>query len=139
MTTVAADLKSMSCDSLVSWGERSFYVKKIIKYKGKIYGFAGDYDSVVKMIDWLKGNKKRRPKDVKWGDEFEGLVLSKQGLFYINPDFKEHPFNRDCFAIGSGSGPAMGAMMAGADSASAVSIACEIDPNSGGEIHTEFL
>lgn len=138
MTTVAANLTSMACDSLVTWGERSFYVKKIYRYKGKIYGFAGDYNSVIDMIAWLKGGKKRKPASIAW-DDLEVLILSNQGLFYLDPHFKEHPFNRTEFAIGTGSGPAMGAMMAGADPATAVSIACEIDPNSGGDVHIETL
>lgn len=138
MTTVCADRVSMSCDSIVSWGERSFFAKKIVKYKGRIYGFAGDYNGVVALQNWLKSGKRTKPKDIKWED-MEILILRKDGLFYLDPDFKEYPFNRDCFAIGTGSGPAMGAMLAGADTEEATRIAIEVDPNSSGEIHTEFL
>lgn len=128
----------MSCDSLVSWGERSFYAKKIIKYRGKIYGFAGGYDDVVKLLNWLKGSKKKKPKDIKW-DEIETIILTKEGLFYLDPSFNEYPFNRGCFAIGTGSGVAMGAMLAGADTYDSIHIAKQVDPSTGGEIHTEFL
>ena len=139
MTTIAADLTSMSSDSMVSWGERSYFTKKTARCKGAIYGFAGDFEAVTKLLNWVNdGMPARKRPDINWED-VETLVLRKNGLFYLRPDFKEYPFNRACFAIGTGSMAAMGAMMAGAEPYDAVRIACDIDPNSSGEIHTEFL
>jgi ATP-dependent protease HslVU (ClpYQ) peptidase subunit len=135
MTTVAANLSMMVCDSQVSDGDQKWEESKVHEHKGTLYGLAGDAVDGAKFMDWVRsGRKGRKPK---LDDEFAALSLNKRGLFWY--DNKLYPRREKApYSIGTGSGPVRAALAAfsevGMDPdmalVRAVEIACDIDAGS---------
>ena len=74
MTTIAANLTEMACDSKVSLGSLSFKSFKIIRKGKALIGTAGDCGPGNKFIEWF-GTRRKRPK-LEADDDFEALVLT---------------------------------------------------------------
>lgn len=133
MTTIACSLKglSMAADSRVNLDAIHFPSKKIEIIQGSIVGAAGDSVNINAFLSWLKKPKRSTPPDIAEGTDFEGLVLTKDGIYWYESDFVPLKVERDFHAIGSGAAAAIAAMMCGKTPLQAVKIACQIDPGSG--------
>jgi hypothetical protein len=134
MTTIAADAKRgcMACDSMTSTSDSWWPSTKVWRVEGALIGGAGEVASIRQFVTWYKdGQRLPRPKI---SDSFCALVLCKEGLFYWASNLNPEPIERGFHAIGSGGGPALGALLAGANVKRAVEIACEVDTASGGEV-----
>lgn len=138
MTTIAADLRSgiMVGDSKVTTAPTWFPMAKIYRWKGEIVGIAGDFKQSAEWFTWYKNGKHGSPPKL---DEFEALVLRKDGLFLLACNSFEIPIERGFHAIGSGGPAATAVMLAGHDAKEAVRIACLVDAESGGDIQLLHL
>ena len=130
MTTIVANLKGMAADRFVTYAPSYNGDVKIWSAKGSVWGAAGDCEYCLKFRSWTEGKGKRPqvkdPEDPE-GAKFEALQLSSKGLFlYINDspaDAVKEPF----YAIGSGSGYAIGALSMGASLEQAIEVAAKWD------------
>lgn len=136
MTTVAYRAGVMAADTCgIYTGDIKGHCSKLYRKGGAVLAFAGDLSPALVYLDWY-GSAKPVPREVLINGEadFEGLILTKRGLFEVDkwcrPDKVRHRYH----AIGSGASYAMAAMMAGASALRACEIACEFDPNSRGPI-----
>lgn len=132
MTTVATDGKTVAADSrcIGSYIEPG-NIQKIWVLGKSIVGFAGDYASGLRFIEWVKGgcNPESRPEL----EDFNGLIVSASGVKLFCEKLVAMKSPR-MSAIGSGDRIAMGAMMAGASPKKAVEIAKKLDPSTGGKV-----
>lgn len=139
MTVVVADARSgkMVSDSRVTLDEIWIEAAKIYKHKGELLATAGNVRQGDEWLDWYKAGKKGEPP--KKLDDFQALVLRKDGVYVLQGDTNEILVERCFHAIGSGSAAALGAMLQGATCEEAVTIACLVDYQCGGTIRVESL
>lgn len=129
MTTVLADFRLglMVADSNVTDDDRVWSEKKVFRYRGVLYGFAGTVEERLHFMDWKRG-KKSEPKF----KDSSCLELSPEGLFvYMDSHIKER-VQKGYEAIGTGSMAAMCAYEAlgFTDPKRAVKIVCKNDHQS---------
>lgn len=131
MTTIACNKDMMAADSQYTSGSLAHTGCKIFKINGDIAAFAGDQQSGLSFIDWLKGgDKPELPLE-----DFEALVLTKAGkIIYYGDKLKSVPILEKYTSIGSGCHIAIGSLMEGASPETAVKNACKRDVYSGGPI-----
>jgi ATP-dependent protease HslVU (ClpYQ) peptidase subunit len=139
MTTIFADASAgvMVCDSKCTNDQVWYPITKVHRVNGELIGIAGDVKEGRDWLSWYtKGGKGARPK----AESFGALILRKDGKLYeVSPNGLDMVVERGFHGIGSGGGYAIAAAMAGADPRRAVEIACDIDANSGGEIHVHHI
>ncbi len=128
-TCMASDSRACRCDIVVS-----DQVKKIVRLKdGSLLGLAGRSSTMPKLAAWLDGGGAYPEDEGDWS----ALVLRDDGCRYYSNDQKQAYHTPDIpAAIGTGHELATGAMLAGADPATAVGIAAKRDPFTGGTITT---
>lgn len=127
MTTVAANRTMMASDSLINDGNNLCDThQKIWRIGDELIGLAGGLTHGLLFIDWYTRGRDSDNKP-QLDDEFEALVLSKDGLFSYYNTLVPVEINASYWAIGSGAPIAMGAMFMGASPASAVQAACMFD------------
>lgn len=138
MTTILADAKKgvIVCDSKTTLGPVWFDSTKVHRIGADLIGFAGQRSEALKWLDWY-ANGKRGPQPKITNSE--AVILSSEGVIYIDGTGESNPIERGFMGIGSGGPCAMAALMAGADPKKAVEIACRIDSASGGEIFVHKL
>lgn len=132
MTTILADarLGVMVSDSKATCGDTWVPCTKVHRVGGALIGTAGSEADIQRWLKWWgRGRRGARP-DV---EDFSALVLNKDGVLHALPG-SEMRIERGFHAVGTGGNAALGALMAGADPAEAVRIACLVDANSGGEV-----
>lgn len=138
MTTIFSDVKAgvMVCDSKCTSGEVWYPMTKVHRVGKELIGLAGSVKESLAWLDWYRSGKKGvRPKL----EMFQGLCLRPDGLYELGADGLVQLVERGFHGIGSGGGYAVAAFMAGADPKKAVDIACEIDNESGGDVHVHAL
>lgn len=140
MTTVAADARVglMVSDSRTTI-EGSCWLPstKIYRFDDEIVGVCGNSIDESKWLAWRRGA--RRGKFPKLSDEFQGLLLRKSGLFWLDDKGGEMLVERGFHGIGSGGNIAIALMIHGIDAEQAVRTACDVDLHSGGAIVTMKL
>ena len=103
-------------------------------YKGTLYSFV-----ITKVIPSLKAFidecKMFTDKQKEDGDLFSILLAIKGNVFEIDQDYSVARRDDGCYAIGSGSDFALGALMAGANAHEAMDIASRNDVNT----HAPFI
>lgn len=128
MTTLLADarLGLMVSDSSISDDDRVWSGRKVVRYKGALYGFAGDTDEAVQFMAWIKGGK------LPHFSHSDCLVLSDKGLTHYNHGTTPQAVKGGVEAIGSGAKAAMCAYeaLAFTDPVRAVRIVCRHDSGS---------
>lgn len=158
MTTIAFKSGTIAVDSRVTveteaGGIRSFNCQKLwrrkVMFNDKlqelIFATAGEGPSgqlfVEKYGDDKLGLNDLRDTLVQGGADFTILILCEDGLYEVNQwcCFEKILPTSGCYAIGSGSKVAMGAMLAGKSAKAAVEIACIIDPHTYGPVLTMKL
>ena len=138
MTTIAADsaIGVMASDSWWTDSQQTGRVRKVFRAHGSLIGFAGGLRDIMEVRLWFANDcEGKSPK----GD-VTAIILrgNHRILLWSHVDgFLEEDNTK--FAIGSGGIAARAAMLAGADCAEAVRIACRIDPNSGGRVRVYRL
>jgi ATP-dependent protease HslVU (ClpYQ) peptidase subunit len=152
MTTIVYDPKTrvMAGDSQDTEGHLKMECQKIYEVNGHLIGTAGGSYSGLLFVRWFE-NWEEEPSYEEWDEhpdltnldleeDFECLVVRPDGSAYtINRLFIPYELPDRACGVGSGSGIALGAMMAGANVRRAVAIACEIDAYSSGPIQWKKL
>ena len=132
MTTIAWDGRTIAADSQSTEGElRGLHpCKKLSKYKGNIYAFAGTISTCKDVIRWLKRGGKK--DDFPALAELDFAVLQfKGGKCYLYQSDPTPIQVLPPYTMGTGKELALGAILAGATASRAVEIACDVDINSG--------
>jgi hypothetical protein len=128
MTTVLADarLGVMISDSNASDEDRVWSERKVFRYKGALYGFAGNVEQRIAFMDWIKGGP------VPVFTKSDCLMLSESGVFLYNECTTPQRIERGIEAVGTGGKAAMCAYeaLAFTDPVRAVRIVCKHDSSS---------
>lgn len=144
MTTVAADLESMSADTLVSYSSNFEGRPKIWAAKHSLWGAAGNAHDCAAFRLWTlgKGKKPVAGQKPQGSDDEEAVRLEvlqlhqDSGLFlWVNNDLPE-AIKIAYYAIGSGGSHALGAMAMKATPEEAISVAALFDSATGGRCTT---
>lgn len=126
MTTIIGDarLGVIVSDSNASDDDRSWSERKVFRYQGALYGFAGHIDERVGFMEWIKGEN-GEPRF----DHSSCLMLSSAGLFLYDSCLTPQRVQRGIECIGTGGKAAMCAYEALGfkDPAKAVRIVCKHD------------
>jgi hypothetical protein len=134
MTTIFADAKAgvMVCDSMTQSGEQWWMdPDKVIRVGDELIGFAGVAAEGERWLAWYKsGQNGPSPKIAN----ASALILGPNGLRVLDSGGGYVPIARGFMGMGSGGVAATAAFMAGADAETAVYIATQIDPGSGGDV-----
>jgi ATP-dependent protease HslVU (ClpYQ) peptidase subunit len=131
MTTIVATRHSMAADRRVSGSGVRYKTKKIRRYGDAIVGVAGDGASVARFFAWFQERGEKGPPKMSKDAELEALILTPAGLFVTGSECVLDEVEDEFFAIGSGAGPALGAMHMGASVKVAIEIAGRVDPATG--------
>lgn len=158
MTTIAYKAGVIAADSRVTvdteaGGVRSFDCQKLWRRRivinkreqEAILATAGEGPSGQLFVDKI-GDPDLPLNDLRdtfvQGDaDFTILILCEDGLFEVNKwcAYEKIIPTNGCYAVGSGTKVAMGAMLAGKNAKAAVEIACILDPHTFGPVHTMKL
>lgn len=108
-------------------------VTKIIAIGGMLAGSAGRTSDMSTFFQWIAdGRPAMRPS---LDDDFSGLLIEADGTVHrYGYKLISRPTETDYHAIGSGTGPALGAMFVGATAEEAVKAACAHALGCGGGI-----
>lgn len=138
MTTIAATRKAMAADSMLSDESDFLHIRKLSRFSnGAIVGCAGSLVDIDKVMRWLIGGQKNpRPKITK---DFEALVLTPKGLFYLGPSLLLREVTDGIAAIGTGTQAATAALRRGWSPRKAVEHACTADKSSRPPVHVMVL
>lgn len=136
MTTICANLKTMCADKMVSGGA-VFNTTKIHRIGNSLYGGAGDYEPIIMFMRW-RIDPSQVP-EFRAEDAFNVLELNPHGLYCWGPRLVPMLIENDFYAIGSGSGVALGALAHGATLQAAIKTASRWDECTGAEVTTLHL
>lgn len=138
MTTILADFRLgvMISDSSATDDDRVWSERKVLRWRGKLIGCAGNVEEHAPFIEWLK--KGGKPPKVS-NSSF--LVLSDEGLFHYASSAVPQKVEKGIEAIGSGGKAAMCAYeaLAFTDPVRAVRIVCRHDSGSRTPVRTYRL
>lgn len=139
MTTIAYRNGVMAADSQVTDnGRREGGVMKLYRLSdGAIAGFSGDVALAQDVIAWLDG-RGGRPA-IGQDEQFDLLIASREGISFVQSNFRRGKIKAEYAAVGSGVNFAYGAMAAGADAIGAVEAAIKHDVYSCGPVVTMVL
>lgn len=138
MTTIAADARAgvMVSDSRCTGSDQWFPMTKVHRIGDELLGLAGNVKDCNTWLKWYRGGKKGgRPKL----ENFIAIALRKDGVYEIGADGLDMLIERGFHGVGSGGAIAVGVLIAGHDAKTAVEIACQVDPGSGGGVVTYTL
>jgi hypothetical protein len=126
MTTIAANMKMMVSDSMVSDDSCDIKVDKITVVGGAIVGCTGTMTEASKFLEYIEGmGNVKRPKLT----DFEALVLTEEGLFWYDKTCRARPITEGFAAVGTGTQAAMAALREGRGPLAAVRHAALADKN----------
>jgi hypothetical protein len=127
MTVIAYRDGVLAADSCATDASFQTYTQKLFRRKGVLIGFCGDIEQALVFVDWYFDRKSRQP-DRTSENEWEAIVITKEGAEMWGPSLRPVPVIDHFYALGSGAAVAMGAMEAGATAKKAAQIACRRDP-----------
>lgn len=132
MTTIAFKDGVMASESCQSHNYIDQVVcRKIYVVKGDTIGLAGRLTDFPKFLKWYR-EERDGFDDISGSsldiEEIQALVYSNGKLYEYDDSCIAIPMSGSIAAIGSGSGYAMAALIAGASAEEAVNIACKLDP-----------
>lgn len=138
MTTIATDGKTISADTQsVSGFIDQIDYKKLHRINGLVFGFCGIVSEFHIFKEWMEDgnedpdNKPTFPNNDGWS----AIYVQNGKVWEIGPDLMPVRCGQT-YAVGTGAGYAMGAMLAGATPAQAIKIAMKLDPKTGGKVRT---
>ena len=142
MTIIAWDGKTLAADKRATHcSYKGSSVTKIHTWEGGLCGFAGDMDTAVTLLAWLRaGAVPSEFPQIQCEDPSTLLVIYADGRVAEYgrtpfPMFLEGPFH----AVGSGKSYALAAMHLGKNARKAVEVACALDSYCGNGIDTLTL
>jgi hypothetical protein len=133
----------------MSWSNQlSSGIEKVGRTENYLFGYAGRLGFLAPTYDWIAGldADKIHPQNFwRYRDTLDlpdgenagnALIADRDGnIWLIALDGFANPIKREFDAIGSGSDYALGAMLHGADAATAVECATKMDAHTGGSVH----
>jgi hypothetical protein len=122
VTVIVATPTAMYSDSVCTTGESNFPTLKVYRHKGALVGVAGDNAQIEKWLRWFMGDRK---KPLEVGDEFEAVVLNKQGIWDYRGSMPDKVL-RGYHGVGCGWPAAHAALLAGACPSRSIEIACQV-------------
>jgi ATP-dependent protease HslVU (ClpYQ) peptidase subunit len=136
MTTIAARLSTLeiAADSQVSGDDVKYYIEKLRRGKGCIFGGAGDLDKLLKFYDSVE-----KSGDFDDPIEVDVLELRHDGIYVYESTIHPVKVRGDFFAVGTGSAYALAAMHLGKSPKEAIEIASIFDPVTGGPVDVMIL
>lgn len=121
--TMAAEGRAIESGTIVASND-----KKIRIVNGSVVGTAGEAAGGIEFCEFIEDGEWRTKASTATAMVIDGARgRLYEGVRHAQPI-------KPPYAIGSGAGFALAAMMAGADAVQAVKIACKLDPYSGGRI-----
>lgn len=134
----------MACDSQVTASETRYAkAKKIRKLSdGSLLGVCGDWAAAYRLLTGIREDGTIPPSLLETTKGASGLLVRTDHSTWCvegGPTGGVYPVMGPFLSEGSGFAIALAAMMGGADAKKAVAIACELDVNSSGPVHTETL
>ena len=139
MTTIfaCADEGVMVADSMTSNGDQWWPdPDKVVRIGDELIGFAGVAAEGDRWLAWYRAGQNGPMPKVSGAS---ALILGPSGLRVLDSNGGYILIARGFMGLGTGGSCATAAFMAGADAEAAVYIACEIDPNSGGDVVVHHL
>ncbi len=135
----------VAADSQETGETRKSRCDKLYRVNDHIIGTAGGSYAGLLFVQWCGewegepdySKRKRIPDliNLDYDEDFECLVVRPDGSAYtINRLFIPYEMKDEPSGVGSGAGPALGAILAGATVREAVNIACKIDAFSSGPV-----
>jgi hypothetical protein len=137
MTVLVCTREAMASDSLFVDEWVNYHSTKVVELPGALVGSAGDAALGNAFEKWQRGRSK--PPRMKDGAEFEGLLLTADGIFKYGPDLIPVPVHEAYYAIGSGAAWAIAALDFGASIVEAVEYACQKDGHCDTPVHAVAL
>ena len=133
MTTIVCNREGMCADKRVTGGTM-FKTSKIHRVNGGLIGYCGHIESALKFIEWRKNpDTKPEYEEKNW----EALELTADGrLLWWGAGLIPIEIEDEYYAVGSGSGYALGAMSMGATLQQAIKIAATYDPGTGPDVQS---
>ena len=140
MTTIlaSAPLGLMLSDSSISDGDRVWVGRKVIRYKGSLFGFAGDCDEAVQFMDWWKAGQTGKLPHFR---NSCCLILSPSGLTHFDHGLTAQKIPSGVETIGTGAKAAIAAFEAleYTNPRRAVALACKHDAGSRAPVRVYSL
>lgn len=139
MTTIFASVaeRVMVSDSMTGTGDQWWAdPHKVVRIGDELIGFAGVATEAERWLAWYKAGQNGPMPKVMGAI---ALLLGPLGLRMLDSNGGYVAIARGFIGIGSGGLAATGAFMAGADAETAVYIATQIDPSSGGDVVVHTL
>lgn len=137
MTTIVANRTSMAADKRITGGPM-FKTTKIYRIRGSLIGFAGNVEQALRFIEWRR-TPETKPAFAETIN-FQAIELTPEGkLVWWGAEMVGIPIEGDCYAIGSGSAFALGAMEMGATPKQAIQIAARWDDSTGTDVQSMTL
>jgi ATP-dependent protease HslVU (ClpYQ) peptidase subunit len=135
VTTIAYRDGVLAADSLVTEGNRRVgMVTKVFAKNGVVAACAGCLAHMHAFRDWFLNGMSGDPPSLLNGDSESDAIIIYRGRVVTWSKLGWDMMRSDFYAIGSGAGPALGAMAAGATAEQAVVAAITLDVWSGGDI-----
>lgn len=135
MTTIATDGKWVVADGLaIDPGDMivAREREKLARVPAGIVGATGDSDDIAAWKEWMRCEQ--AGDCPVQNDRFSGVLVKPDGQIFTCGKSGRLIRIEAPFAIGSGGGYAVAAMIAGKSALEAVQIACRLDPFSGGHL-----
>ena len=139
MTTICATANAMAADSRVTWGDTSYLSPKLLVLPDAIVGAAGDSEACRQFLEWWP-KRETADLDVDEGQELDGLVLTRTGLYLYGKTGRYDKIRDGMMAIGSGGALAIASLETQIRLGFtpcpkiAVEVACMRNPGSAGPI-----
>lgn len=145
MTTIAVRDGVMAADTLGSMVGMRTRANKLFRCdNGHVVGIDGYWVDGKLFVDWYNAGADR-DKPPEWrtqGEEkveFSALVLTPNGVYWWSHELVPDQMFNGLWAIGSGAASAIAAMYCGLGAEAALSIAIQVDKNTGGDVETMEL
>lgn len=136
MTTVAYRDGVIAGDTQVTERERVVgNVTKVGRINGVLWGVSGGLECMNRFRDWIGSGLKGDPPSMKSdnGAQSQAIIVHDGRILSFTVDGWDC-MKADFYAMGSGAGPALGAMASGRSAIEAVSAAGKLDIYTGGQI-----
>lgn len=143
MTVIAWDGQQLAADRLAVYGGTRLHSKKIHRIQvGKrdyLVGFAGHRQRIQHYLAWMRAGMVGDPPQGNEVQTYTMLAIDERRRVWTQEDgspwmrarISAHPY---IFAIGSGRGEALGAMLMGASAKQAVEVTCRLLEGCGGGV-----
>jgi len=140
MTTIIATREAIYADSRLVVGDDTMHCKKIFRAPdGSLYATAGDSRLTSYFEAAIAGGEVPEYVPPNEDENFEGVVLSKEGLFYYDRSFSKTEVTNSFVCIGTGWPVAKSWMLEGCDPATCIDKAALIYKTTGGPVQSMRL